>query len=66
MLSGSAAASWAKNDTDLSALTPRQFRLAIDQGRLSRGTPETMHILGKMFLASFLSGVAPPEFVAPV
>jgi aminoglycoside phosphotransferase (APT) family kinase protein len=66
LLSASAAASWVTDDTDLSALTPQQFRLAIDQGRLKRGTAETMHILGKMFLASFLSGVAPPELVVPV
>ena len=65
MLSGSAAASWVKDDTDLSAPTPKQFRLAIDEGRLKRGAPETMHILGKMFLTSFLTGVAPPEIVHP-
>jgi aminoglycoside phosphotransferase (APT) family kinase protein len=62
MLSASAAASWVTNDTDLSAPTPQQFRLAIDEGRLKRGAAETMHILGKMFLASFLTGVAPPGF----
>jgi aminoglycoside phosphotransferase (APT) family kinase protein len=66
MLSASAAASWVTDDTDLSALTPQQFRLAIDEGRLTRGTAEAMHILGKMFLASFLTGVAPPEIVHPV
>lgn len=66
MLSASAAASWVTDDTDLSAPTAQQFRLAIDEGRLTRGTAGTMHILGKMFLASFLSGVAPPELVAPV
>jgi hypothetical protein len=66
MLSASAAASWVTDDTDLSAPTPQQFRLAIDQGRLERGTAETKHILGKMFLASFLTGVAPPEFTAAV
>jgi aminoglycoside phosphotransferase (APT) family kinase protein len=66
MLSASAAASWVKDDTDLSAPTPQQFRLAIDEGRLTRGTPQTMHILGKMFLASFLTSVAPPEIVHPV
>jgi aminoglycoside phosphotransferase (APT) family kinase protein len=66
MLSASAAASWVKNDTDLSAPTPQQFRLAIDEGRLKRGTAQTMHILGKMFLASFLTGVAPPEFALDV
>jgi aminoglycoside phosphotransferase (APT) family kinase protein len=66
MLSASAAASWVTDNTDLSALTPQQFRLAIDEGRLKRGAPETQHILGKMFLASFLSDVAPPELVAAV
>ena len=62
MLSASAAASWVTDDTDLSAPTPQQFRLAIDEGRLKRGAAETMHILGKMFLASFFTGVAPPGF----
>jgi Ser/Thr protein kinase RdoA (MazF antagonist) len=66
MLSASAAASWVTDDTDLSAPTPQQFRLAIDEGRLKRGATETMHILGKMFLASFFSGVAPPEFAHTV
>ena len=64
MLSASAAASWVTDDTDLSAPTPQQFRLAIDEGRLKRGAPGTMHILGKMFLASFLSGVAAPKLEA--
>ena len=44
MFSASAAASWAKDDTDLSAPTPEQFRLAIDEGRLIRGAAETRHI----------------------
>lgn len=65
MLSASAAALWVKDDTDLSAPTPQQFRRAIDEGRLTRGTAEAMHILGKMFLASFLIGAAPPEIVHP-
>jgi hypothetical protein len=66
MLSASAASSWVTDDTDLSAPTPQQFRLAINEGRLARDTPEARHIQGKMFLASFLSGVASPELVAPV
>jgi hypothetical protein len=65
MLSASAAASWVADDTDLSAPTPQQFRRAIDEGRLKRGAPGTMHILGKMFLASFFTGVAPPGFADP-
>ena len=66
MFSASAAASWAKDDTDLSAPTPEQFRLAIDEGRLIRGAAETRHILGKMYLASFLSGVAAPKLEGAV
>lgn len=66
MLSASAAASWVTDDTDLSAPTPQQFRLAIDEGRLKRGAAETKHILGKMFLASFFSGVATPAFADTV
>ena len=66
MLSASAAASWVTDDTDLSAPTPQQFRLAIDEGRLKRGAAETRHILGKMFLASFFAGVAPPGFADTV
>lgn len=52
LLSASAAAGM-RGETDLSA---------IDDGRLVRGTPATKHVLGKMFLASFLSGTLPPGF----
>jgi hypothetical protein len=62
LLSASAAASWATGDTDLSAPTLQQFRLAIHEGRLKPGAPETKHVLGKIFLASFFSGAAPPGF----
>ncbi len=33
---------------------------------LTPGAPETKHILGKMFLASFFAGVAPPGFADAV
>ncbi len=62
LLSASAAASWTIADTDLSAPTLPQFQQAIRDGRFKAGTPQTKHILGKMFLASFFSGVAPPGF----
>ena len=62
LLSASAAASWVTGDTDFSAPTLQQFRLAIHEGGLKPGAAETKHILGKMFLASFFSGVAPPGF----
>jgi len=60
LLSASATAPRAAPDGDLSAPTLPELQLAIRAGRLKPGTPETKHILGKMFLASFLSGVAPP------
>jgi aminoglycoside phosphotransferase (APT) family kinase protein len=62
LLSASAAASWVTGDTDFTAPTLQQFWLAIHEGRLKPGAPGTKHILGKMFLASFFSGVAPPGF----
>src|SRR4051794_35672741 len=57
LLSASAAASWVSGDKDLSAPNPTDFERAIRAGRLRPGAPETKHVLGKMFLASFLSGV---------
>jgi len=66
LLSASAAASWVTGDTDLSAPTVAEFQQAIRAGRLKPGAPQTKHILGKMLLASFLSGVAPPGFDAAV
>ncbi len=42
------------------------FQQAIRAGRLKPGAPETKHILGKMFLASFMSGVDTPRFDAAV
>jgi aminoglycoside phosphotransferase (APT) family kinase protein len=66
LLSASAAAARAAPDTDLSAPTLDAFQQAIRDGRLAPGAPVTKHVLGKMFLASFLSGVAPPGFDAAV
>jgi hypothetical protein len=66
LLSASAAASWVTGDTDLSTPTVAEFQQAILAGRLKPGATETKHILGKMLLASFLSGVAPPGFDAAV
>ena len=65
LLSASAAAAWVTRDTDLSAPTLQAFQRAIHEGQLKPGAPETKHILGKMFLASFLSGVAPPDLTTP-
>ena len=66
LLSASAAASWVTGDTDLSAPTVAEFGQAFRAGRLKPGAAETKHILGKMFLASFLSGVDPPWLDAAV
>jgi len=66
LLSASAAASWITGDTDLAAPTPLAVERAIRNGRLKRGAPETKHTLGKMFLASFLSGGPTPGFDAAV
>jgi len=61
-LSASAAASWTKASTDLSAASVVEFQQSIRDGQLKAGAPETNHILGKMFLASFMSGDATPGF----
>jgi hypothetical protein len=53
-------------DNDLSAPTVSEFELAARDGRVKPGAPETKHTLGKMFLASFLSGVTPPWLDAAV
>jgi hypothetical protein len=66
VLSASAAASWITGDTDLSAPTVAEFRQAVRAGRLTPGTPKTKHILGKMFLASFMSAIETPGFDAAV
>lgn len=65
-LSASAVAFGARADSDLSAPTVPDFRQAIREGRLTPGTPKTRHVLGKMFLASFLSGAPPPGFDAAI
>ena len=64
-LSASAAASWVRGDTDLSVPSVADFQQAIEAGRSKAGTPENWHIRGKMFLASFLSGIATPGFDGP-
>ena len=60
LFSASASAPRTKPDPDLAAPTAAEFERAIRGGRLKPGTPETSHVLGKMFLASFLSGAPPP------
>jgi aminoglycoside phosphotransferase (APT) family kinase protein len=66
LLSASALARRATPEADLSAPTVVEFELAVREGRVRPGTLPTQHILGKMFLASFLSGAAPPSLDAAV
>ena len=60
LFSASALAPRAKPDSDLSAPTAAEFERAIRDGGLKPETPETSHVLGKMYLASFLLGAKPP------
>ncbi len=64
LLSASATIPWAAPDTDLSAPTLPEFLLAVREARLGNGSPETIHTMGKMYLASFLSGLAVPPLGA--
>jgi len=60
LFSASALAPRARPDHSLLAPTSAEFERAIRDGRLLAGTRETGHVLGKMYLASFLSGAVPP------
>lgn len=66
LFSASATASRAAPDIDIAAPTLAVFREAIRDGRLQPGTTETKHVLGKMYLASFLTGAPPPGLAAAV
>jgi aminoglycoside phosphotransferase (APT) family kinase protein len=60
LLSASAAALGRLADRDLAVPTVQEFRRAIRDGEIEPGAAGTKHILGKMYLASFLTGEAPP------
>ncbi|SEC34472.1 phosphotransferase [Bradyrhizobium erythrophlei] len=62
LLSASAMAPRAAPDTSLAAPTLDELAAATSAGRLRIDTPAAKHVLGKMFLASFLSDVATPGF----
>lgn len=49
-------------EIDLAALTPAEYRAAVDQGRLSQGSAEAQRIGGKVALATFLAGLSAPGF----
>ena len=56
LLSASATLPRAQPDGALSAPTLPQLRSAIAEGRIKTGTAESLHTVGKMYLAAFLSG----------
>jgi aminoglycoside phosphotransferase (APT) family kinase protein len=60
LFSAAALTPRATPDPSLAAPSAEQFERAIRDGRLLPETPETSHVLGKMFLGSFLSGAVPP------
>ena len=66
LLSASATVPRVAPDRDLAAPTLAGFREAVRNGRLKPGTTETKHVMGKMYLASFLTGATPPGMVAAV
>ncbi len=53
-------------DTDLAVPTLEAFRQSVRAGALKARPHETMHTLGKMYLASFLSGNTVPGFGAAI
>jgi aminoglycoside phosphotransferase (APT) family kinase protein len=63
-LSASAAVPRPKPDNDLKVPSLSQFRQAVGEGQIALDTPEARHIIGKMYLASFLSGGSVPSFGA--
>ncbi|MHC2333872.1 phosphotransferase [Bradyrhizobium sp. USDA 4454] len=62
LFSASATAPRGAPDTSLAAPTLAELAEAASAGRLRAGTPAAKHVLGKMFLASFMTDVATPGF----
>lgn len=62
LLSASATAPRTAPDTSLAAPTLAELAEASRAGRIKAGTPAAKHVLGKMFLTSFLTDVATPGF----
>jgi Ser/Thr protein kinase RdoA (MazF antagonist) len=54
----------AKPMTDLSAPSEDEFRRALATGAIAPGSPDAMMTIGKMQLASFLSGISDPATAA--
>jgi aminoglycoside phosphotransferase (APT) family kinase protein len=56
LLSASATIPRAAPDADLATPTLDEFRCSVRNGALTPGTAEIVHVVGKMYLAAFLSG----------
>ena len=65
LFSASAAEPRSAPDNDLSAPTLDELQQALRDGHLPPDALEARHILGKMYLASFLSGEAAPGLPPP-
>jgi hypothetical protein len=66
LLSASFASLGALGDPNLDAPSVSEFDRSIREGVLIAGMPNTKHILGKMYLRSFLTDAAPPGLAAAV
>lgn len=64
-LSASATQPRAVPEDDLSTPTLAQFESALRSGRLTRGRPDTTHLMGKMYLNGFLTGAEVPALGTP-
>ncbi|MCB8879472.1 phosphotransferase [Acidisoma cellulosilytica] len=61
LLSAAFAALGPLEDRNLSAPSAEAFERAVRLGGMRLDAPETKHLLGKVFLASFMTGAAPPR-----
>jgi aminoglycoside phosphotransferase (APT) family kinase protein len=66
LLSASAATSGALADSSLFAPTSDMFHHMVREGQIIAGSPIAKHTLGKMYLASFMTGEVPPGLDAAV
>ncbi|HWD28180.1 MAG TPA: phosphotransferase [Rhizomicrobium sp.] len=63
-LSASATVPRTAHETDLSAPSAAQFLDGVEAGRFQPRTHDTIHTLGKLYLASFMSGAPVPPLDA--
>jgi predicted Ser/Thr protein kinase len=61
LLCASYAAQGALQDADLAAPSAAAFSATLRDGQIQADTPVAKHVLGKIFLASFMTGAQPPS-----